>query len=178
MKKIRAKTRDVAFGFRMGAGFAGDVNRTHPATIEPVMSSVVSPLTAYGQPVLIASDGVSVRPYTVGDTAVAAYGILIRPFPVQQSSASNFGQADFGNGVPAPGINDVLRSGYIMVKLPAGQAVVKNGPAFVWVAASSGIHVQGGLENAASGGNTVALANCTFNGPADTAGVTELMFNV
>ena len=37
MNKTRQKTRDVAFTFRMGAGFAGDVNRTHPASIEPVM---------------------------------------------------------------------------------------------------------------------------------------------
>ena len=39
----------VAFPFRMGAGFAGDVNRTHPATIEPNVNDTVNPLSFFGR---------------------------------------------------------------------------------------------------------------------------------
>lgn len=178
MKSIRAKTRDVAFPFRMGAGFPGDVNRTHPCNIEPVMANVAAPLTAFGAPVLVASDGASVRPYTTGDTLATPYGVVVRPYPFQQSSASNFGQADLGAAVPQPGVNDVLRSGYIMTKIPAGQAAVKNGTVYIWTAASSGAHVEGGFEATNPGGSGIALTNCQFNGAADTTGVVELNFNI
>lgn len=183
MNAIRAKTRDVAFPFRMGAGFAGDVNRTHPATIEPVVTSATVPPTAFGQACLVDTATNTVRAMAAGDTALTTvYGVLVRPYPFQQVSATNYGAAPFGSaGGPGPSaLADVLRSGYIMVQIPAAQASVptKNGAAFVWVAVNSGQHVQGNFEAQATGGSTAALANATFNGPADATGVVELMFNI
>ena len=179
MKKIRAKARDAAFQFRMGAGFPGDVNRTHPATIEPVMPNATTPPTAYGQAVLIASDGITVRPYTVGDITTMPWGVTVRPFPFQQASGSNFGAAAFGAATPGVTIMDVLRSGYIMATVPAGQTVVKGGTVYMWTAASSGAHVQGGFEATNPGGSGIALGSfVTFNGAADSSGNVELCFNI
>lgn len=179
-KKIRMKARDAAFQFRMGAGFPGDVNRTHPATIEPVLIDATSPPTAFGQPVLVDPTSQGVRPFAAGDTAITtAYGMSVRPYPFQQSSASNFGSAAFGTGAPpATGVMDVLRAGYIMAKLPTGETSVKGGAVYVWCAASTGVHVQGGIESAASAGNTAALAGVTFNGAPDADGTVEVVFNV
>jgi len=178
----RMKTRDVAFAFRMGAGFPGDVNRTHPTSIEPALIDVNAPPTAYGQPVLVDATTQGVRPFAAGDqsnTVPAGYGLTVRPYPTQQSSASNFGAAAIGAATPPTnGAIDVMRAGYIMAYLPAGGTPVKGGLVYVWSAASSGAHVQGGIEAAYSAGNTTQLLNATFNGSPDSSGNVEIAFNI
>lgn len=180
----RMKTRDVAFGFRMGAGFTGDVNRTHPASIEPVLINAANPPLLFGQAVKVDATSQGVSPLGAGDTALTnVYGVTVRSFPTQQSSGSNYGAAALGSAVPpATGTSDVLRSGYIMVQLSnnAWPNAKKGSPVFVWVAASSGNHVQGAFEDTVSAGNTCALdtAKYTFNGTPDANGVVELAFNI
>jgi len=180
--KTRMKTQDVAFAFRMGAGFPGDVNRTHPASIEPCLIDANAPVTAFGQPVLVDATTQGVRPFAAGDqsnTVAAGYGVTVRPYPFQQSSASNYGAAAIGAGAPPiTGIVDVLRSGYIMAVLAAGGSPVKGGAVYVWSAASAGAHVQGGVEAAYSAGNTTQLLNATFNGSPDASGNVEIAFNI
>lgn len=172
----RVKTNDVAYQFRMGAGFAGDVNRTHPASIEPVLIDASAPPTAYGQAVLIDPTTQGVRPFASGDTAVTiANGVTVRPYPFQQPSTTNYGSIGFGSGTPpTSGVMDILRQGYISAQVVGSP--VKGGAVYVWCAASTGSHVQGGFEAAASAGNTAALANAKFNGPADSTGVAEIVF--
>lgn len=176
----RMKTRDVAFAYRMGAGFAGDVNRSHPASIEPTLIDASAPPAIFGQLVLVDATTQGVRPFTTGDGSQGAYGATVRPYPFQQSSASNFGAAALGNaGVPASGIIDTLRSGYIMMQVNAGQtSPVKNGAVYVRVAATSGNNIIGQLETAADGGNNVLVTNCKFNGGTDASGVAEVQVNV
>ncbi len=180
--KIRMKTKDAAFQFRMGAGFAGDVNRSHPASIEPTLIDASAPPTLYGQPVLVDATTQGVRPFASGDqsnTVAAGYGITVRPYPTQQSSASNFGAAALGAATPpVTGIIDVLRAGYIMVNLPAGGTPVKGGAVYVWAAASSGSHVLGAVEAAYTAGSTTQLLNATFNGSPDASGNVEIAFNI
>lgn len=177
----RARTRDVAYSYRMGAGFAGDVNRMHPASIEAAKIDPTNPPTFFGQPVLANGAANSVRAFLATDTAVTdAYGVTVRPFPTQQATASlAYAQANFGSGGPSTAqALDVLRSGYILV--PVVGATTKGGAVFIWVTASSGAHVQGGFEAAANGVNTIALPTTKFqwNGPADANGIAELAFNV
>lgn len=180
--KQRMKTRDVAFQFRMGAGFTGDVNRTHPASIEPVLVNTTTPPLFYGQGVIVDAAGQGVRPLVAGDVALTAvYGVTVRAFPIQQSSASNFGAAALGAATPpASGVIDVLRSGYIMVQLGGTFAAAKKGgPVYIWTAASSGAHIQGTFEDTLVGGSTTpALPGVTFNGTPDVNGVVEICFNV
>ena len=176
-RKIRAVTHDVAFTYRMGAGFAGDVNRTHPASIEPVLTNQTNPPTRYGDPVVVDTATNTVRKLLSTDTAVTViYGILVRPFPIQAaSSAGNYGAASIGNAVPPVGVQvvqDVLREGYGLTQVVG--TPTKYGAVFIWIAAASGAHVSGGFEAAASGGNTIAITNARFNGPPDASGVTEV----
>lgn len=182
----RRRTRDsgTAFAFRMGAGFPGDVNRGHPASIEPTLIDASAPPTAFGQAVLVDATTDGVRPFAAGDTAVTIiWGITVRPFPFQQQAATNYGAIGFGAAAPpTSGEIDVLRAGYIMgTALPAGSAAVSKGSAvYVWCAASSGAHIQGGFESAATGGSTAALdvSRYQFNGPADANGNVEICCNV
>jgi hypothetical protein len=181
MKKIRMKTRDVAITYRMGAGFPGDVNRSHPASIEPVLIDATSPPTAYGQGVLVDPTTQGVRPFAAGDVALtAAYGVTVRPYPVQQSSGSNFGAATLGAAIPpVAGQMDVLRAGYIMVKLSGAVQPVKGGLVTIWTGATAGAHVLGGFEAAVTGGSsTPALPGVTFNGVPDASGNVEIAFNI
>lgn len=180
----RFYTRDAAnessIKFRMNAGFPGDISRTHPVSVEPTKMDSDEPVLAYGVPVLIDSVTGGARRFVAGDTAVAkAYGFSVRPYPTQQSTggmSSAFGAATPPTDQPL----DVMRLGYIMGKLnvPAdGAALVKGAPVFVWCAADSGAHKQGGLEAQASGGNTAALDTSlySFNGSADAAGNVEVV---
>ena len=180
----RMKTRDVAFPFRMTAGFPGDVNRSHPVNIEPALNDPTTPVTAFGQAVKTTTSGNSVRPFAIADqsnTVPAGYGISVRPYPFQGTGlTAAFGAASIGAAVVPPGAIDILKAGYIVVQIPASQAAlaIKGNPVYVWCAASSGIHVLGGLETTYSASNTTQLLNAFFNGPADASGNVEIIFNV
>jgi hypothetical protein len=175
----RAKTRDVAFTYRMGAGSPGDMTRISAAKVEAVQVDPTSPPEEYGMPGLIDSATFKFRRIVAGDqsdgTAIAAYGIIVRPYPQQENTASPVLAT---STPPTSGIVDVLRSGYILARMPAGGTVHKNDPVYVWAAASTGAHVLGAVEAAATGGSTVKLNNAVFNGPADANNVVEIQFKV
>lgn len=182
-KKFRIKTKDVAFQFRMGAGFPGDVNRSHPVSIEPALIDPTTPPTAYGQPVLINSTTQGVRIFAAGDqsnTVESGYGITVRPYPSQAASGGgNFGAASLGaSAPPLTGVIDILRAGYIMGYLPAGGSPKKGDSVYVWSVASTGGNVLGSLTAAYSAGNTTKLKNATFNGSPDANGFVEIAFNI
>lgn len=167
---MRARTCDVAFPFRMSAGFAGTVNRLHPADIMPAMMDVTTPIRRYGDPAIAVSTG-GYRGITAADQAAGTKinGVLVRSYPMQQANLTQ----GLGDGVPpTTGIIDILVEGNIMVKVVG--VPTKRSQAFVWAAASAGAHVLGGFEAVATGGSTMALVNAYFNGPADANGVAEL----
>lgn len=174
----RYRTLDTAIAFRMGAGFPGDVNRGHPASIQPCQVDLAAPPTAYGQAVVVDGPSDSVRPISAGDGALTAiWGVTVRPYPIQQATtANNYGAIGYGAGAPpVQQPIDVLRGGYVMVSV-VGQPQ-KGGAVFVWFAASGGGHVQGGFEAAATGGSTLAVAGAQWNSPPDANGVAELILN-
>lgn len=171
---IRGKARDVAYGFRMGAGFPGDVNRFHPAWIEPCQQNSTNPVPAPGLACVVDPATNTVRSVLSTDTAITTiHGMSVRAFPTQQTSGGTtaaLGASALNSQQPL----DVLRAGYGMVQVSNGTPR-KGDPAFVWVAATSGSNVQGSFRTSASAGNTAALTNVFFNGPADANGVAEIV---
>lgn len=171
-------TRDIAFTYRMPAGFAGDVNRTHPASIEPTLPDATNPPTFYGQACTIDSVSHNLRAFgVVDDTALTdIYGVAVRPYPIQQQSGGM--AAAFGAGaIPVAQPVDVCKSGYIMVPVSNLGVPVKGGAVFVWAKPNSGNHVQGGFEVATSAGNTISLPlnSYSWNGGPDANGIAELI---
>lgn len=170
----------TAFTFRMGAGFAGEVNRTHPASISAEQNDTTNPILAAGLACMATATG-TVRSVIASDTANGdLWGVLVRAFPTQQISNAN-AYAAAGYGAIAPGTVqpvDILRSGFIMV--PVNGTVVKGGAVYVWSAASSGAHVQGGFEATTPGGSgfQITVGRAYWNSPADANGIAELAFNV
>lgn len=171
MFAIRAETHDVAFDLRMGAGFPGDINRHMFSTMPGLANSSVQAPRLYGDPVIIDTATNSYRGITTADTATfAADGVLVRPYPTQQTSGGMVATI----GAAAPNLLqpiDVINEGYVMVKCNVGSPT-KNGLVYVWTAANSGNHVQGGFE-AAAGANLTLISNMRFNGPPDSLGVCE-----
>ena len=181
----RARTHDVAFTYRMGAGFPGSVNRTHPVSIYPCMLSQTAGETPseYGQPLLFKTASNTLRCITAADqsdvTPVTIAGTLVRPFPVQAgASAGAFGQqALTDTQTPVYQVpNDYMEYGRMVVKVhgAGGAALTVNSDVYVWAAASAGNHVLGCFEPAASAGNTVKVANAKYRGPSDSNGIAEI----
>ena len=172
------RTHDISFGFRMGAGFPGDVNRVHPFSIVAglVDTAIQSP-RLYGDPVLINTATNAYRGITTTDTSTLNVdGVAVRPYPTQQQT----GGMTSTLGVAAPPTNlplDVLEDGFIMATCHnlSGSTTLptKKGAVYVYTAASSGNHVQGGLESA-SGANLTLISNMVWWGPADANGIAEL----
>jgi len=177
----RHRVTDIAFTYRMGAGFPGDVSRTHPASIEPAVNNATNPILRPGDLCLADTATNTVRSLLATDTAITTvYGFAVRSYPIGPSTAGAYGAADFGTAnLPSGQPVDILRSGYILGSLNTGTAT-KGGQVFVWVAETSGVHIQGGLETVASAGNTCALdiTEYQFNGPADANGVVEVSVRI
>jgi hypothetical protein len=182
--KDAGRTRDIAIDFRMDAGFAGAVNRSHPASIEPVLIDYSSPPLYYGQGVVVDPTTQGVRPLVAGDSGLAdVYGITVRPYPTSQTASSTAYSATIGSATPpVAGLMDVLKFGYIMVQLNAnGNAPVKGNPAYIWVAATAGVEVQG-LFTTSNFGTTDTIEVGTpprtvYQGGWDANNVGELIFH-
>jgi hypothetical protein len=181
MKKIRCKTKDAAFKFRMGAGYPGDVTRTHPVDIYPEQSDLTNAPTLAGQGVILDATSHGVRKLITGDGtgSLALYGITVRTFPFQQATSSNnFAAVAIGGGpLPVSGEVDILRRGAIIAAVPAGQTPVKGGAVYIWNAATAGAHIQGSFEAVATGGSTATITNAVWNSGVDANGYAELVFN-
>lgn len=160
----------TSFLYRMPSGIPGDISRRENMTIESVPFDSGAPFSAYGLFGKIASG--KLQPVGAGDAAAAAYGLLVRAYPTQSA------QEPLGTATPpASGIANVLRRGYMTVKLNSGTAAL-NGQVYVRVANPSGAKVVGGIEAAADSTNTIAITNCTFMGAADASGNVEIAYNI
>lgn len=184
----RARTRDsangtTAFDYRMPAGIPGDVNRVFSATVEPNLTDTEDPPLLYGIPVkLNGADGIG--PIKTGDTAVDFYGLLVRPYPTNvQTTEGFFGSQPLGTADVPPdnGICNVLKRGYMTVKLNGATLPVPGGPVYIRVANGTADQPIGGIEAAAAGGDCVQafVKNTTyFRGAPDARGNVEVAWNI
>ncbi len=174
----RARTRDVAFQFRMGAGFPGDINRTHPFSVLPGLMNETDPIRLYGDPAIAVAhaDGVQFRGFKAGDTRTVIDGILVRSYPIQQLATTGTNQPIGAAAAPTSGVIDVLEDGFIMVKCNdfAANPPSRGALVTVRIAATAGNKIQGGLHAAADGANTLTITNARWNGGADANGIAEL----
>ena len=162
----------TAFLFRMPYGIPGDVTRQSISTIETQVFDPAKAFPGYGLPGKIVS-GKFVHVES-GDAATVVYGFLVRPFPTQGANPSD----PLGTSVPkTSGPADVLRRGYLNVKVNAGTADL-NGAVYVRVANAAAGKPIGGIEAAADGGNCVAIAGAIFMSAADASGNVEIAYNI
>lgn len=164
----------AAYKYSLPSGIPGMVTRSG-ATIEPQLLDSSNLPTAYGVPVVLDATSHKLRAVKSGDTVVE-FGILVRPYPFQSTST------DFGpGGVPTSGLVDVMRRGYISVKLNGATASFNGGTVYVRVANGTANDPVGGILAAAAGtagADTVAMTKAFFTGPADADGNAELEFHI
>lgn len=166
----------VAFKYRMPAGIPGATNRVEQLTAEAQIMDTAFPVTLFGVPVKIVSG--LVRPIASGDAASLVYGFLIRPYPTQNvGTAYSVGTDGFGGGVPnSQDVANVMRRGYMTVKLNGATAATKGGQVYVRNANGSTPTPIGGVEAGAT--DCVAIPGCIFMGPADADGNVEIAYNI
>lgn len=158
----------VAYLYRMPSGIPGDVSRKENSVVEAQILNASLPFSAYGLVGKMAAG--KFVPFAGGEAATDAYGVLVRPFP------TNSGTDGLGTATPpTSGPGDVLRRGYITVKLNGGVTVAAGGPVYVRVAAAASGKPLGGFEGAADSTNTVAI-NAIFLSAADADGNVEISF--
>lgn len=180
--KFRDAINPSAFPFRMGAGSAGTVTRTHPASISAYINDATHPLTLYGQAVLFNPTGNDVRAVLTTDTTIDTIaGVTVRPYPYAGIPTATIGAPSaFGGEGPAPSLPvDIIRMGSILVPVSGVITNIALGArVYLWIAASSGAHVLGGFEGQALSGSTVLLSEKWYwGGPPDANGIAELIFN-
>lgn len=160
----------------MPAGIAGDVTRREHATIEPQIMDSAAPVTLYGVPVKMVSG--KIQPINnSADAAASVYGFAVRAFPIQ--SAGGAGDAK-GGGIPPIGLPlDILRRGYMTVKVQKG-VPVKNASPYMRVAGATEDYPVGGLECDVDStpANTVQLTDVKFMGEADAEGNVEISYKI
>lgn len=153
---------------RMAVGIAGAITRSDSLTVQPEIPDASTPPTVYGGVVKLVSG--KLKPIAASDAATVITGILVRPYPVQ-SATNAYGAAT----PPASNTVDVLKRGYVAVKLAQGTSA-KDGVAYVRITAATGKAV-GDIETGADSGNCIALP-AKFMGPADASGITEIAYNI
>jgi hypothetical protein len=153
-------------------GVAGDITRRDQATVETQVLNAALPFPSYGVFGKMAS-GLFV-PIAAADVATSIYGLLVRPFPTQGANASD----PIGTGVPkTSGLCNVLRRGYASVTNNAG-VPAQGGQVYVRIDTPAGLKVVGGIEALSDTTHNIAVAGCTFTGPADANGNCEISFNI
>ena len=156
--------------YRAGNGFAGDLTRpASPFTAEPNVTSTDIP---FGSAAVL--DSGKVRAIAGGDTAV--FGIVVRPYPIQGQTYPN--QAVGVGSIKSGAIADVLKAGYVNVKVQGATAPAKGGAVYVrTVDGGAGLPV-GGFEAAADGTDSFVVTGALFNGTVDASGVAEIAYNI
>ncbi|MFP5276971.1 MAG: hypothetical protein ACLGPM_07640 [Acidobacteriota bacterium] len=173
----RHRTRDISYPAQSPTTFIGRVTRSTPAPrITPDPNDATNPVAYYGLAALATSTNTlrSILATDAGTSGIA--GVAVQPFPTQASSGTNYGAQAIAalTAIPAGEMLNTLRTGFVGVYCNTAQvgAVTKADKVFVWCAASTGTHIQGGFENAAVAAITAtAKVGNTGNGTV-TAGPT------
>jgi hypothetical protein len=151
----------------MPAGIPGEISRRDNVVCEPNLIGAAS--IPFGAAVKVTAGRIAA--IASGNAASVIYGFLVRPYP------TGGGGVEFGGGeAPANTMQDVMRSGYMTVKLALGTAV-KGAAVYLRVTADSGKAV-GDIETAADSSKTVVIPGCIFMGPGDAGGNVEISFNI
>lgn len=170
----RRRTRDMSFLANSPFGFPGRSTRNVPAPkIVAGINDGTTPITSFGLFTVPTSSNTwrNVQPT---DLATAIQGLAIQSFPFQPASATNYGAQAIGGLVAVPaGALDIMRSGFATLYCNPSTAASANltSPVCVWLAASTGNHVQGGVEIAPAATVASAPGANTGNGTLGTLSV-------
>jgi hypothetical protein len=151
----------VSYTYQMPSGIPGNVNRPEVSTIEQFILDQTTPPTVFGNPVKNVT--AKIQPIQAGDLSAAIIGFLVRPYPTSGNGTDGLGVAAPNKALPG----DVLKRGYISVKVGGVTAPVSGGVVYVRVGNASTGKVVGDVEAA---NDTVVTAAATVGTGTQTAG--------
>jgi hypothetical protein len=170
----------------MPAGIEGASNRQQASTVERQQYHTTLAPTRYGVGVVMDAATGTVRVPNATDTGASIYGLLVRPYPTTGGVASD----PLGTGTvnPASGEANVMKRGYMTVRLYGAVAAVKGGPVNIGLGNAVGPgDVPGGITGTApAAGIAAVLPGAYFMGPAYTdpnpinagAAIVEIAYNI
>jgi len=144
----------VAYVYQMPSGIPGSITRPEQSTIEQVMLDLSLTFPAFGLPGKLVAG--KLAPIATGNLGSLIYGILVRAYPTSGNGVDGLGVATPNTQFPA----DVLKRGYINVKLNGVTAAAKGNKAYVRNANGTTDQPIGGIEAAAG----ATVAGGTING--------------
>lgn len=165
----------VAYLYRMPYGIPGSVNRIESATVQSAIIDTTLPPLRFGDPVKLTAAG-AVTPIASGDAASLVWGFAVRSYPNQTGTSwPNVALTTSTPGVPpTSGPLDLLRRGFIIVKVNAATAATPGSAVYVRVADATADTPIGGIEAGADGGDCVAIPGCRFVSAQDSNGIAEI----
>jgi len=155
----------------MPAGIRGVINRVHLATVQPEILDPVNGPTAYGT--FCKYTAGKLCKLAGGETAADIVGLIARPYPVT-GGATNEALGTATPDLTRPG--DLMKRGYMTVKVGANCGVVAKGAAVYVCINIAGGNAIGDILDVADGGNNIAVTGCKFMGPADADGNVEIEY--
>lgn len=169
----RKRTRDISFLAQSPSGFIGRLTRSVPAPkVLPYVNDSTNPVPYFGLAVMASASSNTVRSVLASDAGASSiFGVGVAPFPFQVSSGTNYGAQALSALTAAPaGVIDINKSGPHTVYCNSATApnAVMGGTPYVWAAATSGTHIQGGFEIAPAATVASAAGANTGNGTLGT----------
>ena len=153
----------------------GTVTRTSHLRMEPQTLLASGNPLYYGLPVVVDPASGSITGVGPATTPDLISGIIIRP--TVTSTASPLGALLVAPLQTLLTQVDVLRQGYVAVKLQGAAIPQRNGLVYVRIANPPAGSIVGGFEAASDGANTIALGGDTyFFGTPDNSGSIEIFF--
>src|SRR5215831_2316577 len=165
----------VAYQYRIDTGYPGAVNRVHDASIVGEVINTTTPPLGYGTFVAMDAATGTIRTPTGSDVIGTIFGLYVRPYPTQGGGPVNpiVNDPIYVGTPPNSGVGNVLKRGFMSVKLNAASpAVVKGQPVGVFIGTATTNNPTGGVTGAAPGATVLAVPNSYFLGPADANGYT------
>lgn len=174
----RQRFRDISFLAQSPSGIIGRVTRSVPAPKTlPVIQDPTNPVTFYGLAVINTAQNTGRNVLTTDGALTRVNGFAAQPYPFQAQSTTNYGAQALQSLVPIPTSGQVLSelmSGPISVYCNSATAAAATQATvpYVWIAASTGTHVQGGCETTPSASAASVAGANTGNGTLGTLSVT------
>jgi hypothetical protein len=171
----------VAYQYRIDVGYPGTINRVHDASVVAEVINTTTPPLNYGCMVSMDAATGTIRVPAATDTAAMFSGMYVRPYVTQGGGPVSPIVNDplYTSTPPNAGVGNVLKRGFMSVRLNAASpAVVKGQAVGVFIGAATAGNPTGGVTGAAVSATVLAVPASYFMGPADANGYCEIAYNL
>ena len=160
----------VAYLKRMPIGFSGSISRAFDFTTEGVFLDSNNLPAGFGVACKFNSKDKLV-PLAASDTVDKIVGFLVRPYP-----ANTHEELAYLVGKDKHFTADLLKRGYMTVKVADASTVMRNAPVYIRTANPTADSPLGAVVTTAT--DSVKLTNAYFTGAGDESGNVEIAYNI